>query len=951
MNVRLRYLAALLLCALALLPISPILAQTTVAVVSGTIVDRKSALPVAGANVVLSQAGARVVAAQTDGAGRFLFSDVKPGLYDLTVSAHGYVATVDSGLVVAGGSTLTVDSTLLAAQATGTYQTIGRVSTSASALAAATTISQSVSVEDLLRTGQFRVFDQLQTLPGINGSTSSAPGDDAKINIRGFDPTETATLLDGHPVGPIGVQGPRSFNFADTPSFGLSDVTVTYGSGAQGLYGSDTVAGAINFETISPTVKPQYEFLQSVGGFGILTSGVSATGTYGKLGYALATAVQGTSGSFDGQQVFQSARPPNIKTNVVSGTAVGGSVDPPYLCSNYAGNDVSACNQAAETYAVGQDTKLTSEIAKLRYNFSPVTAFQTAFYSGISLADSTGNGDNDFLPYSSRLAQITTNSSTNCALPGGAAGYTVVTNPLTNATSCYTAQQWAAASSGPNGAGPGRDRSVSMRDYDFRFTTQDGSNNITLDSFINNYYYWKNSVQSGGADAAGGFIGTGDYTDFFNAHGYLVSDDIPTGRNDLGFGYTLVNQLQTSNGFSGEGPIDPSTGLNTLVNIPNYNFTTSYFSEGSGFIRDSYEINDHLSVFANVWAKRSSVTQKTTLDPRVTALARPTRHDVFRLTYGRSDGAPAQELKALGISQVTDPGPSLTSVSCGLGSNSVASAGNPNLTSENATDLEAGYGHRFQDDSEVQVNAYVTNLKNQLQNATEPLLSYGLGNVNFQGGALGTYIARLNSNGCLNGGVNASNVYQFLGVTTTYNLGNQLARGIEISGRERVNRILALDYGYYIESTQNFNLPNSVLANNATLYNGGQANGDPLHQGTVSVDIAPGPWDFRIDNFYTEQNNNFARPSYWHSNAFITRSFNHGKTLLTLGGTNIFNQAVQIYGYLGQGTFTRYNPVYAAVNGVQAANALQEYVNGINSGQEEFGLTPAQLTLTLTQRI
>ena len=938
-----RRTATLLLAAALSLISLPALAQSSTSTITGSVVDQRNALPVAGATVSLIRAGSTIHVVHTGGDGRFRFKDVVLGIYDVTISASGYTPSSSNSVAVASGTTINLDSALYLSQTSAStgFRTIGRVSSSANkALTAVTTISQDVSPEELLRTGQIRVTDQLESIPGMNVNTSSSPGDDSSVNIRGFGSSETSTLLDGHPVGPLGVQVRDRFNYSMVPTFGLSNVNVTYGSGAQGLYGNDTVAGAVNFETISPTVTPERSFLQSFGGYGKNATGISAAGTFKKLGYAVGAAVQGTTGAFNGQQIFQSARPSNTNS---------ASLSPNGACNNANGNDVSLCNQNVSTYAVSQSTKLTSEIAKLKYNFTPSTAFQVGFYSGTVLADSTGNGDNDNLPYASRLAQINA-QATNCTQSGGSAGYTVVTNPIANTTACYSAQQWAATSSGPDGGGAGRDRSTSMRDYDFRFTTQAGINNVTVDAFINNYFFFKNSVQSGGFIGSGSPIGTPDFTDYFNTHGYLISDDLPTGKNDLGFGYSLINQLQTSNGLAGVGPIDPITGLNFLAVIPNYNFPASYFSEGSFFVRDNYMFSDKFSIFANVWGKRSSVTQKTTFDPRITALVRPTQNDVIRLTYGRSDGAPAPLLKQLGVVQVPDPGASLTSVSCIPGSNGTAKAGNPNLTSENANDFELGYGHRFRGDSNIQVNAYVTNLKNQLIAANEPVTQFGLGNLNFLPGALNTYISRLNANGCLNGGVNPSNVYQFLGVSTTYNLGNQLARGLEISGRERINHLAYIDYGYYTESSQYFNIPDAVLANNATELNGSQVAGVPLHQATLSFDIAPGPWDFRIDNYYTEFNNQFNRPSYWHSDAFLTRAFNHGKTLLTLGGTNIFNQATDAYGYIGQGTFTPYNSVYATSNGVSASNALQEFVNGISSN-ERFGLSPAQLTLTLTERV
>ncbi len=74
---------------------------------------------------------------------------------------------------------------------------------------------------------------------------------------RGFDPTETATLLDGHPIGPIGAFG-GGYNYNVSPFWGLSGVDVVFGSGATGLFGATTIAGAVNFQTINPTQDTTY---------------------------------------------------------------------------------------------------------------------------------------------------------------------------------------------------------------------------------------------------------------------------------------------------------------------------------------------------------------------------------------------------------------------------------------------------------------------------------------------------------------------------------------------------------------------------------------------------------------------------------------------------------------------------------------------------------------------
>jgi outer membrane receptor for ferrienterochelin and colicin len=903
----LRTLTALA-CALSLFaPGGSALAQSATATISGLVVDQKSALPVGGAAVTVSQAGTTAGSATTDGGGRFSV-DVPPGIYDVTIRAGGYSPSASNSVVVAGGAVTTLNAAL-SLSATNNQQglaVIGRTASSASALTAATTISQQISADDLTRTGQIRIANQLATLPATNFSTSSSVGDDVSLNLRGFGSSETASLLDGHPVGPLGV-GSGGFNFSLGPAFGVSSVDVTYGSGAQGLFGSDTIGGAIDFITINPTAQPHYTFQQQVGGFGISSTGITATGTAGKFGYAVAAGRLGEYGDFFPGQIAQSARPDNVSPN---------SVNPNGACAGES-NDVSLCNLQVNTYAVSQNTEQSVLLGKFTYAISPATNFRFTAYDAVQWSDSTGNGDNDNLPFATRLQQIQS-GATNCTTGSGVPGYTVVTNDISGATGCDTAQQFAAATSGPDGGGAGRQRSTTMHDYNFSLDTKAGVNNIVISSFINNYIYWKDSSLAGGIDANGEFLGTPTFADYYNTLGFLVSDEIVGTRNDLSFGYTLWHQLQT-------GTEDDVSGINPEI-------PTGYFGEGSAFVRDIYTLSDKVSVFLNAWVKHSSVTTQTTFDPRATLQFRPTHNDVAQITYGRSDGAPSPQLKLTGAAIAADPGASLTTVSCN-GFNNVTSAGNPDLQSEAANDFEVGYGHRFSADSNIQINGYVTAVSNQLFSAAEPLLQYGIGNVVFAPGALQTYLTRLQSQ-CPGQNITMASLPQYLSVSTTFNASHALARGLEFSGRERFAKIAYIDYGYYIESSTKDGISNQILANNPTVVNGAQLNGIPLHQATISLDVAPGPWEFRIDNYYTGNNNGFNRPAYWYSNAFISRKLGSG-TLITLGGTNIFNSAVQDYGFIGFGT----TPI---VNSITTRTAAPS---------EEFGLAPGQLTLTFQQKM
>ena len=886
------------------------------ATITGLVVDRSSALPVAGAVVQLLSQKTVIESVKTDGGGRYRLT-AAPAVYDLVVRATGFNFSESDDIAIAAGTTTTIDASLqvAATSSQSTLSTIGRVTANARSLSAATTITRTVSIADVQSTGQIRFGDQLGTLPGVNFQTSSSVGDDASINLRGFGSDETAALLDGHPVGPLGV-GSGGFNFSLGPAFGLSELNVTYGSGAQGLFGSDTIGGAINFVTLNPTATPHYTFQQQIGGFGLLSSGITATGTFDKLGYALALGRLGEYGDFAPHRVAQSARPNNVSGDSVhpNGACTGGKDGP---ASNPDADDVSACNLAVNTYDVSQNTEQSVGLLKLDYALSPVTHFRATTYGAVQWSDSTGNGDNDFLPYSTRLGQIESGPS-NCTTAGGGSGYQVVTNPLAGTVACYTAQQFANATSGPDGGGADRQRSTTMRDYNFALSTQAGINNITLSAFDNNYEYWKDSSLAGGVSAAGGGLGTPTFADFYNTQGYLASDEISTGRNYLGFGYSVYHQLQ-------DGVEDDASGSSPRI-------PTGYFGEGSVFLRDTYRFDDNLSLFGNAWLKRSSVTGQTTFDPRATIQLRPTHRDVVQLTYGRSDGAPSPQLKLEGAAFAADPGSSLTSVSCN-GLNDITSAGNPDLKAETADDYEFGFGHRFNEDSNVQLNAYLTTVDNQLFSASEPLLQYGVGNVTFAPGALATYLNRLQTQ-CPGAGITAQNLNQFLSVSTTYNSAHALVRGIELTGRQRFAKIAYVDYGYFIESSTKTGIADAILASNPTVVNGAQLAGIPIHQATLSLDVAPGPYEFRLDNYYVGSNNTYNRPAYWHSNAFVSRRF-RGGTLVTLGGTNLFNQAAQEYGYLGLGTA-------AITNSVSGSSPAPS---------EEFGIAPAQLTLTLQQRI
>ena len=252
-----------------------------------------------------------------------------------------------------------------------------------------------------------RLGDVLTTVPGVTTSTSSSVGDDMSLSIRGFDATETATLLDGHPIGPVGAFG-GGYNYNVSPFWGLSGVDVVFGSGATGLFGATTIAGAVNFQTINPTQGYHVSVTQGVGNDDKLMTGLLGTGSLGKLGFAVAYGVQGTNGNFPGGVITQTA----LLQSSVLNNGYKGAAPPPDLTQANIQNGLN-------TYYVTGQYSQYNWVGKLTYTFSPKTTLQFTSYAANDWSNSTGEGDNDYQQYAYVLYGAEQNIASIKASPGG----------------------------------------------------------------------------------------------------------------------------------------------------------------------------------------------------------------------------------------------------------------------------------------------------------------------------------------------------------------------------------------------------------------------------------------------------------------------------------------------------------------------------------------------------
>ena len=80
--------------------------------VAGTIIANSTGAPISAAFVEALESGVFISGGRTSNTGEYSFTDLKPGTYDIRVSADGYKTLTSAGIVVSLGSTSTVNASL-----------------------------------------------------------------------------------------------------------------------------------------------------------------------------------------------------------------------------------------------------------------------------------------------------------------------------------------------------------------------------------------------------------------------------------------------------------------------------------------------------------------------------------------------------------------------------------------------------------------------------------------------------------------------------------------------------------------------------------------------------------------------------------------------------------------------------------------------------------------------
>lgn len=892
--------------------------------IGGRVVDQSTGLAIPGARV--EAIGPASSAVLTDANGRFVMSGLTDGTYQLRITHTGYQSTVSDTVTLYPGVNAVVTLAILS-QKTGAsgLRTIGHTTTRASqSLQRSSVIYQSVSAETIQNLGYFRSSDYLITLPQINmaagtsgGSDTPSPGDDQYLDFRGVGNLETTTLLDGHPIGSGLNRGKNyGYNWESSPTFALRNIVVTYGSGLNGLSPYSAIGGVANMITLDPTPQRQFSMTQGYGSFSKLVTTASATGMITpRFGYALAAGTQGIDGPYNHDSFYQPA---------------------------------AAYDQAApvgsKVYNLGiypYDTSVTNRggLAKFQFGFGDPAHLSHLTASAVWSAywdNKTGNGDQDYLPYDTALAMgnsllasyspgkpnkppYTVTNLPNCP-DGTFLGTSLNGNPYgfgpnglpDGGVHCVTPKQYAALASGWQGAGTTW-QAFHQAQYDLRFDTPTKNGQIVLDGFTNTWFQlydrsfelpWNKATTSTGTG-----YGPNPYwtSPAVSISGFTATDEAFWKDSDLGIGFAYNNYayaLQTL-GTAPSNPIvhDQSTYLQYAYHPTQANYV-AYLNA------------------AEIW---STVTNTWTFNPRLALVYNMTPHDVLRVAGGSAATQPYASQVFTPASLVA-PGSLPGNVNCS-GLTIIGSVGNPTLIPEKANDVDLSYGHKFSGDSQIQASVYSENVNDKL--FAEPI------NVNtLPAGFINTapYETVVKSQ-C----GNAPGTGQ-LGVNSQSNIGRLLAQGVDIGGRQRVNRQLFFDYDYSIETAVLKSADLVLLQNNPTYIIGAQLPGVPVHKWLLAADwtVAHNA-DLRYTQYYLGTNNPKNIPAYNYGELSLNVPFPNGR--FNVAVQNVFNQYVQWNGYIGHGVPLPMNQYATAAQYAPliGANATEAY--GLPTRQIYFAYT------------
>jgi len=151
-----------------------------------------------------------------------------------------------------------------------------------------TQLRQSTQSVTILRAEQFapdqpnRVATILQQLPGLHTNEMGGRSGISSLYLRGADPNFTLIMLDGIPMNDSTNQQGGSVDLSTIPLDRIDRVEIVRGP-LSAFYGSEAMAGAINFITKSDSTAPSLRLLGEGGRFDYVKGLLQAGGAVGPL--------------------------------------------------------------------------------------------------------------------------------------------------------------------------------------------------------------------------------------------------------------------------------------------------------------------------------------------------------------------------------------------------------------------------------------------------------------------------------------------------------------------------------------------------------------------------------------------------------------------------------------------------------------------------------------------
>ncbi|MBK8500717.1 MAG: TonB-dependent receptor [Saprospiraceae bacterium] len=249
-------------------------------VVKGTVYS-KDAQPVIGAHIVVFGS---LITTATDLDGRFELFNLKPGNYELEISAIGYqkvshrIQVRDTGFF---------DITIVFENEEVLIPEILIIGKSDRLLSKTPGSASYISSKELSLINPLSGNEALRRSPGIHVPDEEGVGMRANIGIRGLDPDRSRSLLileDGIPVALAPYGEPEMYY--TPPIDRMSGIEILKGSG-QILYGPQTIGGVINYLTQSPPAEVAGKIRFQASGGGYLNTLFNYGNTINKTGFQI----------------------------------------------------------------------------------------------------------------------------------------------------------------------------------------------------------------------------------------------------------------------------------------------------------------------------------------------------------------------------------------------------------------------------------------------------------------------------------------------------------------------------------------------------------------------------------------------------------------------------------------------------------------------------------------